>query len=142
MTTINKFGRRRSSLEINCLQTIRETLDSYRENIGKNFEFANSHIKNTFSQITSQNVLTMTFGRRMYDQTNFYRLMDVISENFRHTNGGMAAAFNFIPISRVFKNFIFNNVMKASEFLNDLISEKLLEFNQELEEQDQINGIN
>lgn len=138
INTINKFGRRRSSLEVNCLQTIRETLDSYRESIDHNFEYTNNHIKNHISQITSQNVLTMTFGRRMYDENTFRRLMDLITENFQNT--AVAAAFNFIPITRIFKRYILKNVMRATDFLNDLVSEKMEEYHDEFDEEEHING--
>jgi cytochrome P450 len=131
ISKINSFGRRRSSLETNCLQTIRETLDEYRERIDHNFEYTNTNMKNSLSQITSQNVLTMTFGTRMYDKKNFSTLMDLITENF--TNAGVSAAFNFIPCARVFKKFIFKNVMRCSDFLNTLISEKMSEYHEDID---------
>lgn len=131
INAINKFGRRRSSLEVNCLQTVKETLDSYRERIDHNFEYVNNHMKNTFSQIASQNVLTMTFGRRMYDESNFSKLMDLITENFRNT--AVAHAYNFLPVTRLFKSFILKNILRCSEFLNNLISEKLEEFHESLD---------
>ncbi|CAF0955923.1 unnamed protein product [Brachionus calyciflorus] len=133
-TSLNKFGRRRSSLEINCLQTIRETLDEYRERIDDKFEFTNNQMKNSISKITSQNVLTMTFGTRMHDKKNFSHLMDLITENFENT--AVAAAFNFLPITRIFKAFILKNVMKCSEFLNNLISEKMEEYNEIIDQID------
>ena len=105
MQKISRFGRRRSSLETNCLQTIKETLDHYRERIDHNFEVTDAQFKNSLSQITSQNVLTMTFGNRMYDKENFSTLVDLITENFKNT--AVAAAFNFVPITRIFKTVIF-----------------------------------
>lgn len=133
-TSLNKFGRRRSSLEINCLQTIRETLDEYRERIDSNFEYTNSQMRNNISRIASQNVLTMTFGTRMHDKKLFSHLMDLITENFENT--AVAAAFNFLPITRMFKTFILRNVLRCSEFLNNLISEKLEEYHEEMDEFD------
>ena len=102
---INKFGRRRSSLETNCLQTIRETLDDYRERIDRNFEYSNNHLKNSLSQITSQNVLTMTFGPQMHNKETLRMLTDLIMINFKSTS--IAAAFNFLPVARIFRTFIF-----------------------------------
>ena len=91
------------------------------------FDCTNSFMKNSLAQITSQNVLTMTFGNRMHDKHTFSTLMDLISENFKNT--GVSAAFNFLPITRIFQTFILKNVFKCSEFLNNLISEKMKEFN-------------
>lgn len=132
INTINKVGRRRSSLEVNCLQTIRETLDEYRERIDNNFEYTNNQMKNSLSQIASQNVLTMTFGTRMHDKKTFSTLMDLITENFRNT--AVAAAFNFLPLTRIFKKYILKNVMCCSEFLNNLVSEKMEEYNEEIDD--------
>ncbi len=126
ISSFNKFGKRRSSLETNCLQTIRETLDDYREKMDVNLDCANMFMKNSLSQIASQNVLTMTFGTRMHDKKTFSILMDLISENFKNT--AVSAAFNFLPISRIFQTYILKNVFKCSEFLNTLISEKMKEF--------------
>lgn len=127
ISKFNQFGKRRSSLELNCLQTIRETLDEYREKMDHKFDFTNSVMKNSLAQITSQNVLTMTFGNRMHDKRLFSTLMDLISENFKNT--AVSAAFNFLPITRIFQTYILKNVFKCSEFLNNLISEKMQEFN-------------
>ena len=124
----NKYGRRRSSLEVNCLQTVRDTLYDYRENMTHELEYSNLAMKYSLSKITSQNVLTMAFGTPMYDKRNFGTLMELVTENFQ--NAGVSAAFNFLPITRIFKNFILKNVVKCSEFLNDLISEKMREFDQ------------
>lgn len=132
--SLNKFGRRRSSLEVNCLQTIRETLDEYRERIDNNFEYTNSQMRNNISRIASQNVLTMTFGTRMHDAKLFSHLMDLITENFENT--AVAAAFNFLPVTRIFKAYILRNVLRCSEFLNNLISEKLEEYHENMEEFD------
>nr|AHL88976.1 cytochrome p450 3042A1 [Brachionus koreanus] len=133
-TSLNKFGRRRSSLEVNCLQTIRETLDEFRERIDNNFEYTNSQMRNNISRIASQNVLTMTFGTRMHDKKLFSHLMDLITENFENT--AVAAAFNFLPVTRIFKTFILRNVLRCSEFLNNLISEKLEEYHEDMDEFD------
>lgn len=132
LSTINRFGRRRSSLEVNCLQTIRETLDEYRERIDHNFEYTNNQMKNSLSQIASQNVLTMTFGTRMHDKKNFSTLMDLITQNFNNT--AVAASFNFLPLTRIFKTFILKNVMRCSEFLNNLVSEKMEEYHEEIDD--------
>ena len=126
ISKFNQFGKRRSSLELNCLQTIRETLDEYREKMDHKFDSTNSVMKNSLAQITSQNVLTMTFGNRMHDKRTFSTLMDLISDNFKNT--AVSAAFNFLPIARIFQNSILKNVFKCSEFLNNLISEKMQEF--------------
>lgn len=127
LNTFNRFGKRRSSLENNCLQTIRETLDEYREKMDHEFDSTNTFMKNSLSQITSQNVLTMTFGNRMHDKRAFSILMDLISENFKNT--AISAAFNFLPITRIFQTYILKNAFKCSDFLNNLISEKVKEFN-------------
>lgn len=116
MTKISQFSRRRSSLETNCLQTIRETLDDYREHIDHNFEYTNDFVKNSLSQITSQNVLTMTFGNRMHDKEKFSYLMDLINENFKMT--GVAAAFNFIPLTRIFKTVILKVFSRFNKMWN------------------------
>lgn len=128
LTNFNRFGKRRSSLEVNCLQTIRETLDEYRECTDQNNEFMQTRIKNTLSQIASQNILTITFGTRMHDKRNFGKLMDLITDNFK--NSAISGAFNFLPVTRIFKTYILKNVFKCSEFLNNLISEKMKEFNE------------
>lgn len=128
LTNFNRFGKRRSSLETNCLQTIRETLDSYREKTDHNLEFVSSKLKNSLSQIASQNILTITFGNRIHDKNLFSTLMDLIAENFK--NAAVTGAFNFLPATRIFKTFILKNVFKCSAFLNDLVSEKMKEFNE------------
>ena len=131
INTFNRFGRRRSSLEVNCLQTISETLNDYREQIDHNFEYTHNQIKNSLSQITSQNVFKMTFGISMDDTKYFSTLVDLVTENFNNTS--VAAAFNFIPISRIFKKFILKNVLRCSEFLNNLISEKMKQYHEEID---------
>lgn len=128
LTNFNRFGKRRSSLETNCLQTIRETLDSYRERTDHNLEFVSSKLKNSLSQIASQNILTITFGNRIHDKNLFSTLMDLVAENFK--NAAVTGAFNFLPVARIFKTFILKNVFKCSAFLNDLVSEKMKEFNE------------
>ena len=138
INTFNKFGGRRSSLEVNCLQIISETLKDYRNEIDQNFECVSSQIKNCLSLMTSENVFNMTFGIGMHDKTRFKPLADLITENFNST--GVAAAFNFIPITRLFKTYIFKNVLKCSDYLNNLISEKMKSFNEDIEDIDfQIN---
>ena len=140
LNTFNRFGKRRSSLENNCLQTIRETLDEYREKMDHEFDYTNVFMKNSLSQITSQNVLTMTFGNRMHDKRTFSILMDLISENFKNT--AISAAFNFLPITRIFQTYILKNAFKCSEFLNNLISEKVKEFNDSCDfDEDTVNEI-
>jgi hypothetical protein len=128
LSKFNRFGKRRSSLEINCLQTIRETFEDYRQHMDNNLEYTNSNLKNSLSQIASQNILTMTFGDRILDRRLFSKLMDLIAENFK--NAAVSSVFNFLPVSRVFKTYILKNVFKCSEFLNDLIPEKMNEFNE------------
>ena len=132
VNTFNRFGRRRSSLEVNCQHIIRETLNDYRNEIDHNFECVSSQIKNSLSQITSENVFNMTFGIGMHDKKYFKPLADLITENFNNT--GVAAAFNFIPVTRIFKKFIMKNVMKCTDYLNVLISEKMLTFNEDIDQ--------
>lgn len=131
LNSFNRYGKRRGSLESNCLQTIHETLESYREKIDHNFEYTNSQMKNSLSQIASQNVLTMTFGSKLHDQPHFSTLIDLVTENFRST--AVAAAFNFLPFTRLFKNFILKNVFRCSDFLNTLISEKMVQIHEEID---------
>jgi hypothetical protein len=125
LNSFNRFGKRRSSLEVNCLQTISETLDNYRETMNTNLEsnHLKKNLKNSLSQIASQNILTITFGNRMHDKHMFTKLMDLIAENFK--NAAVSSAFNFLPVSRIFKTYILKNVFKCNEFLNDLISQKM-----------------
>jgi cytochrome P450 family 2 subfamily C len=130
MQKINRFGRRRSSLETNCMQTIKETLDQLRERIDHNFEVTESRMKHSLSQIASQNVLTMTFGTRMYDKENFSTLMDLITENFSNT--AVAAAFNFVPVTRIFKTYILkvdysklNNMLIRLCLINQISTQKI-----------------
>ncbi len=126
---LRRFGKRHSSLEVNCLQTIRETLDEYRSSTDlKSNEFTHYTLKNSLSQIASQNILTMTFGNRMHDKQTFRKLMDLITDNFK--NSAISGAFNFLPVTRIFKTYILKNVLRCSVFLNDLISEKIKEFNE------------
>jgi hypothetical protein len=129
LKALRRFGKRHSSLEINCLQTIRETLDEYRASTDlTSEEFTHSTLKNSLSQIASQNILTMTFGNRMHDKQMFGTLMDLITENFK--NSAISGAFNFLPVTRIFKACILKNAVRCSVFLNDLISEKIKEFNE------------
>ena len=95
LNSFNRFGKRRSCLEISCLQTIRETLDEYREKTDHNSEFNSMKLRNSLSQIASQNILTMTFGNRMHNKTEFSKLMDLVAENFK--NSAISGAFNFLP---------------------------------------------
>lgn len=137
LNSFNRFGKRRSSLEFSCLQTIRETLDEYREKTDQNSEFNSMKLRNSLSQIASQNILTMTFGTRMHNKKEFSTLMDLVAENFK--NSAVTGAFNFLPVARVFKRYILKNVFKCSEFLNNLISEKMREFNENTDfEDDQV----
>ena len=134
INTFNKFGGRRSSLEVNCLQIIRENLNDYRNEIDHNFECVNTQIKNSLSLMTSETVFNMTFGIGMHDKKLFKPLADLITENFNST--GVAAAFNFIPLARIFKTYIMKNVVKCSEYLNVLISEKMNAFNEDIDDSD------
>ena len=128
LTNFNRFGKRRSSLEVNCLEGIRETLDTYRAKTDSNLEFVSSKLKNSLSQIASQNILTITFGSRIHDKDLFGTLMDLVAENFK--SAAIGGAFNFLPATRVFSAFLLGNVLRCSAFLNDLISEKMGEFNE------------
>ena len=78
----------------------------------------------------------MTFGNRMHNKTEFSKLMDLVAENFK--NSAISGAFNFLPVARVFKTYILKNVFKCSEFLNNLISEKMREFNENTDFEDDV----
>lgn len=123
INSFNRFGRRRSSLETSCLHSIREILNEYRERSDDIFLSNSAQIKNHLSQITSQSVLTMTFGIEIHDKPKFSKLMDLVSENFQST--AVIAAYNFLPLTRIFKTTIMKNVAKCSEFLNSLITQRV-----------------
>jgi hypothetical protein len=125
--SFNRFGRRRSSLETTCLESVRDTLNEYRDNTNGIFLSSSSQIKNTLSRIASKNVLTMAFGLQSYEKKKFGKLMDLITANFQSTN--VAAAYNFLPITRIFQTSIIKNVLKCSEFLNDLVKQRMENFN-------------
>lgn len=126
INSFSRFARRRSSLEITCLESVSDILNEYRERLDDTFVSSSEQIKNKLSQIASQNVLTITFGSRMDDKHKFSKLVDLITANFKNTS--VAAAYNFFPLARIFKSSILKNVMKCSEFLNSLVSQRMENF--------------
>jgi cytochrome P450 len=127
LNSLNRFGRRRSSLEVSCLDSIREHLNEYREHADEIIVSTSAQLKNKLSQIASKNVLTMTFGVQIYDKNKFSKLMDLITANFQNTS--IAAAFNFIPCMRIFQTSILKNVLECSDFLKNLIKQHAENYN-------------
>ena len=84
-------------------------------------------LKNRLSQIASKNILQLTFGMQIFDKKVFVKLMDLITANFQNTS--VAAAFNFIPITRIFQKSILKNVHACANFLKTLISQHADNYN-------------
>ena len=127
VNSLNELSKRRCSLESECLATIGETLDYYRARIDhKTLAYVNKQMKNSLSQIVSQNVLVMTFGEKISDRAHFARLLDLVSANFRSV--GVSSFFNFLPATRIFKRYVLANVHRCADHLNNMIVTKISDF--------------
>lgn len=126
LNSFNRFARRRSSLEVTCLESTANILNEFRDNPNDSFISNSKNLKNKLSQIASQNVLQIAFGAPMHDQKNLSKLMDLIAANFQNTS--VSAAFNFFPFVRYFKSSILKNVMKCSDFLKELVHQRMSDY--------------
>ncbi|CAF0888894.1 unnamed protein product [Adineta steineri] len=125
----NRFGRRRrSSLESGCLDEIRLVAEKLREKQTSPF-----HIGNMLSQISGNNICTLTFGR-YFETMDITSLFDKLNENFNDT--ATIACFNFLPFTRRFKTNIFDNVNDSNRVIQKLVKERETNF-----ESDDVNNI-
>ncbi|CAF0738196.1 unnamed protein product [Adineta steineri] len=123
--SFNRFGRRRrSSLENGCLDEVRFVAEKIREKQSSPF-----HIGNMLSQISCNNICTLTFGR-YFETINMSNLFEKINENFNQT--ATIACFNFLPFTRRFRKNIFENVNDCNRVIQKLVGECKTNFDDEV----------
>lgn len=123
--SFNRFGRRRrSSLENGCLDEVRLIAEKLREKQSSPF-----HISDMLTQITCNNICTLTFGR-YFETMNMSFLFEKINENF--SQAATIACFNFLPFTRRFRNNIYQNVTDCNRFIQHLVQERQTNFDADL----------
>ncbi len=127
LSSFNRFGKRQSKLESNCIESIKEVLDEIRETADQSCVTKSTVFKNRISQVASKNILQLTFGEKNFDKNMFSCLMDLLTANFQNTS--VAAAYNFIPITRIFQRSILKNATLCEEFLNKLVDQHIESYN-------------
>ncbi|CAF0965514.1 unnamed protein product [Adineta ricciae] len=121
LKNFNRFGRRRrSSLEDGCLDEIRMVAEKLREKQSSPFQ-----IGNLLSQISGNNICTLTFGR-YFETMDITSLFEKLNENFNDT--ATIACFNFLPFTRRFKTHIFDNVNYSNNVIKKLVKERETNF--------------
>ena len=127
LSSFNRYGKRQNKLESSCVDSIKEVLSEIREDADQSCLTKSTVFKNKISQVASKNILKMTFGEKNFDKNVFSQLMDLLAANFQNTS--VAAAYNFIPITRMFQKSILRNATKCGEFLNELIDQHAENYN-------------
>ena len=127
LSSFNRFGKRQCKLESNCIESIKEVLNEIRETTDQSCVTKSTVFKNRISQVASKNILQLTFGEKNFDKNMFSCLMDLLTANFQNTS--VAAAYNFIPITRIFQRSILKNATLCEEFLNKLVDQHIESYN-------------
>ena len=118
---LNRFeSRRRSSLEHSCLDEVQLVAEKLRENQSKPFR-----IGNMLSQITCNNICTITFGN-YFETMKMNKLLNKVNENFNQI--ATIACFNFLPFTRRFQKNIFQNVYDCKQVIQKLVREREINF--------------
>ncbi|CAF1597702.1 unnamed protein product, partial [Didymodactylos carnosus] len=121
---LNRFGRRRSSLENACLEEVKIVAEKIRDqHQTKSFSMGQF-----LSEISCNNICTITMGR-YFDSAKIGRFLGKINENFNQT--ATIASFNFLPFTRWFQKKLFQNVADCAQFVQTLIKERETDFDEQ-----------